>query len=51
MVPARCQRFEEVMSLSTICLDTGMSGPCGFQTGGKVGIALYQEQEPWVSVF
>lgn len=51
MVPASCQPFEEVMSLNTIWLDTGMSGLCGFQTGGKVGIAFYQEQEPRISCF
>jgi hypothetical protein len=45
VVPACCQLLEEVMSLSTICLDPGMSGLCGFQTGGKVGIAFYQQQE------
>lgn len=35
VVPACCQLFEEVMSLNTIWLDTGMSGLCGFQTGGE----------------
>lgn len=35
VVPACCQPFEEVMSLNTIWLDTGMSGLCGLQTGGE----------------
>lgn len=35
VVPACWQPFEEVMSLNTIWLDTGMSGLCGLQTGGE----------------
>lgn len=40
MVPACCQPFEEVMSLNTIWLDTGISGLCDFQTGEKVENSL-----------